>query len=304
MYTAFGLAIASELELPGLRAAGTHEPTLTIRLATDVMARTGFTPVWRSRFSDGCVVTAEASDAGEQRLIYGDRSSFLIAADAGTISCDARDHDDPSWRRFLLDTVLWWTCLTRGMEALHGSAIALEGGVHVLAGGTGAGKTSLAAELMRRGNELFSDDVVLFDRRDGALVAQPGPPLMNVPFGAGDTAELGTPLARFDDQGETWVAVHRSAADPAPIAGIVLLERADGLPLALERIDATVLDLMPHVWGLPHAAETAKDRFDAVSDIARAVPVARLTAGLDAPPAALAAFLDDALATAEGAARA
>jgi hypothetical protein len=115
---------------------------------------------------------------------------------------------------------------------------------------------------------------------------------MNVPLATGDVADLGEPLATFADQGEAWVAAHRSVSEPMPVAGIVLLERGPGRQLAIERIDATVLDLLPHVWGLPHADEGPKARFEAVSDIARIAPVFRLSAALDASPASLAANVE------------
>jgi hypothetical protein len=297
-YRAFGLTIGSDFELPGLRAASA-EPDLALRLRDDAAPEVEMTTVWATRFPGGIEVTAQVAEGGAQRLRFGDRASFDIADDARAVDCRLAHPGDAAALRFLLDTVLWWVCLTRGAEALHASAIELPAGVFAVAGRTGGGKTSLAVALMRRGHKLFSDDVLVFDRRDGALVARPGPPLMNLPFAAGDTSDVGTVLARFEDQGESWVAVKRSSAGPSPVAGILLLERAAGLELGASEIDATVLDVMPHVWGLPHAQEGARERFDAISDIARAARVFRITAGLEVSPASLAALVEEITCNAE-----
>jgi hypothetical protein len=296
-HTAFGLHLASELPLPGLRPSGAREADVAIRWATkpDVVpgdAMPEMTPVWRTRFADGCVVVAEVGQGGNQRLTYGNRACFDISSDAAVIECCARDRSDPSWQRFLLDTVLWWVCLSRGSEALHAGAVELPYGVVAIAARSGGGKTTLAVELLRRGHRLFADDVIVYTRDGDALIAQPGPPLMNLPTAAGDIADLGTPLARFEEDDEAWVAVHRSAEAPAALAAIVVLDRALGRPLGIEQIDATVIDLIPHVWGLPHSDETARQSFEAVSEIVRLCPVFRLSADLDVPPARLAAHVE------------
>jgi hypothetical protein len=301
---AFGLTIASDVPLPPLPGASGGGSLPDVRLTADdageVAAMSDLTPVWRSTFPDGSVVLAEVAPGGAQRLTFGERAAFRVSADGGSVACRFARADDPGALRFLLDTVLWWVSLTHGYEILHASAVALPGGVFAIASHSGGGKTTLAVELVRRGHLLFSDDVLAFERSADTLTAQAGPPLMNVPLAAGDVADIGTPLATFEDQGESWVALHRSCDEPAPLAGIVLLERGPGRKLGIERIDATVLDLLPHIWGLPHAAEGPKARFDAVSDIARIAPVFRLSAALDETPASLARNVEGVASQATG----
>jgi hypothetical protein len=203
------------------------------------------------------------------------------------VICAARDETDPHWRRFLLDTVLWWLCLARGNQVVHASAVESDGGVLAFAGATGGGKTSLAAELLRRGGKLFADDVLVLERHDDGLIAHPGPPLMNLPCTSGYPQDVGRPLARFPAQGENWVAVDRASERSRPVAALFLLRRAPGLPLAVERREATVLDVLPHLWGLPHT-NGAEVRFQVASDLAGSTPIYDLTAEPDVTPAALA----------------
>lgn len=293
LHRAFGLTLRSEIPLPGLRPLAHGEADLAIERAAAGTIGAAWSgpaqpPVWETRFPDGQAVCVELGVAGDQLLAYGDRARFHLSADLRTVGCAIGDEADPHGLRFLLDTVLWWVCLTRGFQVVHASAVESEVGVLAFAGATGGGKTSLAAELLRRGCLLFSDDVLVLERRDGTMIAHPGPPLMNLPCAAGYPRELGRPLARFAAQAENWVAVDRASEEPRPVAALFLLRRASGLPLAAERRNATVLDVLPHLWGLPHAADGPQERFQVASDLAGSTPIYDLTSEPDVPAAALA----------------
>src|SRR6478752_10213357 len=99
---------------------------------------------------------------------------------AARIACLPRDAGDPSWRRFLLDTVLWWTALANGLHVLHAGAVEPGGGGVVgILSASGGGKSTLTGELLARGARLFSDDVLVLGPAP-ELTAHPGPPLMNI----------------------------------------------------------------------------------------------------------------------------
>jgi hypothetical protein len=83
------------------------------------------------------------------------------------------------------------------------------------------------------------------------------------------------------------VAVDRASDRARPVTALFLLRRAAGLPLAVERRDATVLDVLPHLWGLPHA-DGAAERFQVASDLAGSTPIYDLTSEPDVTPATLA----------------
>ena len=297
-YRAFGLTLDSEIPLPGLHPAAAGPPDVALRLvepgALDaVWSGATDKPVWETRFPDGHDVRAELGRAGDQLLAYGENARFHLSADLATISCAIEDERDPHWLRFLLDTVLWWLCLSRGRQVIHASAVATQAGVLAFASATGGGKTTLAAEFLRRGHDLFSDDVLVLEHVAGqAPVAHPGPALMNLPWAAGLTQELGRRLASFDEQREDWVVVDSSSSDSAPVAALFLLRRAPGLASAVERRDVTVLDVLPHLWGLPHSAETPHERFHAAGDLADSIPIYDLTSDPAVTPAALADLVE------------
>ena len=76
---------------------------------------------------------------------------FHLSTDGRVLRCAPTDRDDPIWQRVLLDTVLWTVSLLRGYEQLHASAVRTADGVIAFTAGSGGGKTSLAAEFLRRG---------------------------------------------------------------------------------------------------------------------------------------------------------
>lgn len=65
----------------------------------------------------------------------------------------------------------------RGLHAVHAGAVSIGGRGLLLPGGTHAGKSSLVAELLRRGASYFSDEYALIDA-EGRVHAYPRPLLM------------------------------------------------------------------------------------------------------------------------------
>jgi hypothetical protein len=244
---------------------------------------------WETVFPDGCPVRFLPGRAGDHYLAYGERALFHLAPGAGTVLCAPADVDEPSWKRFLLDTGLWSVSLLRGHEALHASAVELPDGVVAFAARMGGGKTSLAAELVRQGHPLFADDVVALRPAEDGLQAHPGPPLMNLPLEqarAGSHAPIGAVLATFDD--EAWVAVTRPATEPKPVAALYLLDRRPGVEDEVQRIAPTAIDLLPHSIGFYHQRERVRTRFEVFADLATNVPVLELRANVGTTPAAIA----------------
>ena len=109
----------------------------------------------------------------------------------------------------------------RGSEAIHATAVAIDGLALVILGPSRSGKSTLAAALMasshrQRRIKLIGDDrVILTARRDGDLVVQPHPRIAGF----------------IERRGLGLVAVaHRASA---PAAGIVDLGVATRRPIAL-----------------------------------------------------------------------
>jgi hypothetical protein len=254
--------------------------------------------LWQTRFPDGAQVTVERSAQDEHRVCYGDRALYELSADRRLVrwALDDGEAANPAAQRFLLDTVLWWTALARGFELLHASSVLLEGQLIAILGPTGAGKTSLAIELMGRGATLFCDDVLTLRRNRTGVVAYPGPAVMNVPDASLHlTQGWATPIAPFADQHETWMAIERAARTPASLSAAIVIDRAPQNDLSMLHLPQNPLTLMPWTWGLTNIGPSARKSFQVFADLAEHIPAYHLSAPTDIPPAVIADLITSTL---------
>ncbi len=253
---------------------------------------------WRGRLGDGHELTIAWGEAGDLLFDYSGGAKFLFDPARPHLSCAPADPAALAWQRVLLSRVLPNLALAYGCEALHAGAVELPFGVVAVAAPSGTGKSSLVAELMRRGASLFADDVLLLGRRDGTVVAHPGSPHAN--FSAdliGEIApeQLGEVLAEFGD--ERWTSVRKASRKVSRVAAIALLEREGGLPLEASPLAASPLILAPHMLGLPDDEPGREaSRFALYSDLIGSTALLRLTGGDGDSPAALADVLERELA--------
>jgi hypothetical protein len=93
------------------------------------------------------------------------------------------------WERLLFAQVLPLAAALAGRELFHASAVSLDCGAVAFLGSSGAGKSSVAAQLVARGASLVTDDVLALavDLRGTRILAYPGARLAGV-----DPRELAT----------------------------------------------------------------------------------------------------------------
>jgi hypothetical protein len=163
---------------------------------------------------------------------------ILISPDGSELICDP-EPESSEWSALITAQALPLAATLRGFEVIHASGVVLGDSAALFTGRSGAGKSSLAAALLRRGAMLLSDDTVVLEPREGMLVAHPGAALLQL--GAAEhgrlspreRAVLGTPEASLDKQRYNLSAT----ASPAPLGELFLLERSPQGP-PLERIEA------------------------------------------------------------------
>ncbi len=149
-YTAYGLDVESDLELPELVAAdGTAAaPDLRIRLGS-VPPRledpTESRVLWSARPGEWL----QAIDGVGRYYVHDGGRELVIERDGGT---------DADLRAFLFGTTLGAIFHQRGLFVLHACTVALPGGAVAVAGAPGAGKSTTLAALLKRGHRVLSDD--------------------------------------------------------------------------------------------------------------------------------------------------
>jgi hypothetical protein len=295
--SAFGLELQADFPLPGLhRTAERLKDPISLQVVNRSETARRWEPagskgLW-STVIDGCGVLLETGRAGDHRIVYGDRAEFWLSKDLDELLCAPTDRQSPEWQRFLLDTVLGVTSLLRGFEALHASAVVRRGALVAIIANTGGGKTSVAAELLRRGATLFCDDILALRRQLGSVAAYPGPALMNLPA-SGWMPEGAQTLARLGD--EEWIQLNDAPPDRAVPRAIFLLERAPGAPNQVTALPPSPLPLLPHVLATATLRQRARTRFELVADLAAGARLLRVEADIAATPAALADMVEEAL---------
>lgn len=291
---AFGLALQADFPLPGARIAAGEAPAAPGGLTASVVppgTLFGLTADPRRLRHlvayEGCPFATLEGETGDLLFHFGSRAMFHLDDRHRHLRCEFTAGPDRLSERVLLDTVLWTISLARGHELLHAAAVTTPAGVLALVADQGGGKSTLAAEFLRRGSALFADDILALSDGDGRLVGHPGPAVMNLPLAVDPAAVRAAEiLGRFGD--EHWVAVKPVPQAPAPPAAIVLVHRAPGESLRCERVAATTLTLLPFAVTLPHMTARRRRRFELFGRLAETTPVLRLTADPATPAAALA----------------
>ena len=283
---AFGLDIETTFEAPGLpRATGPPSGRRTrLELATAAEIDRSWPAgaarrVLEERFGDGA--PARTIDAHPRRgyRLYARRFGLArISPNGARVVCAPPPAEPWSWQRFLVGRILPWAAVLRGLEAFHASAVAFGGRAIALAGETGAGKTSLAVQLVYRGGEFLTDDVLTVSGGADGPIAYPGAAIASVRPAERELIpdprwnELGRVLGQ---SGKTYVALPR-ADGPRPLGAVYFLGRDEGP--AIERVaapDPRALLAATFVLGVQTPARLM-NQLDVCAGIAHNVPLYRL----------------------------
>ena len=205
----------------------------------------------------------------------------------------------PEWRNalfILLNPALAVSLYLQGMSPLHATSLVRNKEAYLFAGISGAGKSSLAAALIRQGLALHADDISVFSLENGRPVVQAGYPRLKItPEAAAATGWNGSSLDTifFSDPAypKKWLSLsdtdggfHETAA---PIKAVyVLCDRSHGInfPMIDELSPCRrVLFLARHVYGYPWLQKQGKRVLTHCAGLADSVPVfaIRLPEGLD-----------------------
>ncbi|MGN6558781.1 MAG: HPr kinase/phosphorylase [Solirubrobacterales bacterium] len=237
--TAFGLDIASDTPLPFLDGAASNGGGRPLAISYGSEP-----PPWPTdarlisdeRHRDGSVsFQIEAAEAGYR--IHGPAyGTSVLAGDGTSVRGVCGDEGFDGWQRLLVAQVLPFAAVLQGLEVLHAGAVVFDGGAVAISGPSGAGKTSLALALVRRGAELLADDVVAVEGAGEELLAHPGAPIAGIDraevarLRAAGAGEAGSLLAENERE---QIARAEVAERPVPLQALFLLERrseAQGAP--------------------------------------------------------------------------
>lgn len=264
-YSAFGLAVASDLPLDG------------------------FVPASPGRTPDVTVTAGPPASGhdGGQRVVARAEGVLVASVHHGReVTVDPSDTADPGFVSAVVTGELFSVVLRqRGLLVLHGSAVAKNGLAVGFVGNSGWGKSTLAASLVERGWRLLADDLLVVHGlgTDEAPTTIPTHPMMRLSQEALDSVDGGE-MARGQAHAlTTKVRVDQGAAfsdEPTPLARVWVLDPRLAASHASEAFTGlhAVHELVRHTRGrrLLDSEDSKATLLGQCADLARRVPVASL----------------------------
>lgn len=280
-YTAYGVALDSEVDLPELRTrpyVEGSEPDLSIRLCA----------VPPLPNEDGHAFIHSEMD-GELRFFSRAEGRFLYRAGREILLDPVPEMAPSALRLYILGAGLNIALFQRGLWVFHASVVCIEGKAVAFLGHPHAGKTTMAATLHRRGHTLLSDDVLAIRMTEDGPLALPGFPRFKL---WPDSAEaLGVeaetlPRIKEDMDKRSCAVARRFREEPAPLVRMYILGEGPAPEIALLNPRQAHLELIPY-WDLSKfGAAFLQGRrlgtcFLQCGELARRVPVSMLTRTTD-----------------------
>jgi hypothetical protein len=249
-HTAFGLKLELDprISIPGLApAAGDARGALLTRVLLDPEElRRRWDPCGATavcarevRFGETLLRTIDFAEPAGYLLWNRDHGHVLISCDGRELLCEP-DPANEQWATIVAAQALPLAATLRGLEVLHASGVVLDGRAVLITGAAGAGKSSLAAALLRAGGLLLSDDAVALSLHDGALIAHAGSVALQLRatederLSASERDALGRVAGAVEGK-QRYVSA--TAPPPTPFGGLFLLERSAERP-AVQRLEA------------------------------------------------------------------
>jgi hypothetical protein len=185
-YRAYGITLASDTALPGLRQEPAHTNLFDLELAV------GPEPDWvrevahptsplehlrhrRSEEHDSVNLTSLGE--GYYQLEYIDGTQFVLDGAAkrlwGTFQAPLTLED---FATYLSGPVLGFILRRREVTALHASALSIDGNAVILCGESESGKSTTLAAMALRKFPILTEDISPITQESGALYVQPGYP--------------------------------------------------------------------------------------------------------------------------------
>jgi hypothetical protein len=222
------LLLASEIPLPELKRQVDGNPDGFIRL--------GKTP---ERLED--VVANESrwwASKDEYLLRVLGVANFYVSRGREVVVEPAPHALAADIRAYLLSPIFSTLCYQAGMYSLHASSVRVGDGVAAFLGHSGAGKSTQAAYLQRRGYAVVSDDICLLDPRvaeaGGTLVVPVAPALKLWRSALEQLGESAEELPRVFSRDDKYRMEIAELEERLPLREVFFLEWAEQPDAAVE----------------------------------------------------------------------
>ena len=191
-YSMFGLAIRSNVSIPGLTVAAVNfsSPSVSLQLgvpppwtrnAERVKEDIFYTSSYLGIRGDPALRIWKVADGAYLHLIYSDGAQFWLDRLGSSVwGTWPRESSIEETSTYILGPVLGLLLRLRGVTCLHASAVTIGGSAIAFVGSAGAGKSTTAAAFARRGHSVMSDDIVALSEVDGVIRVMPAYPYLSL----------------------------------------------------------------------------------------------------------------------------
>lgn len=237
----------------------------------------------------------KGSGSGDYFIRYTHGLTFRLNAELSRVSVHRiRPTADEDVALFLLGPVLGIVLRLQGVTSLHASAVEIGGRAVAFVGAPGAGKSTTAAIFARNGYAVLTDDIVALQKQESEFLVHPGYPFLNL---LPRSLALLDGLTDVPDGSDRSAEKHRIMLDATerrfqkealPLSAVYLLaERSNDAPRtivsAMTRQEALIA-LVTNTYANKMLDQEMRAReFDALGELARALPMRRIVATSRAP---------------------
>lgn len=272
-YYAFGLKLDSELPLTMLTESDwSGEPDVTVTYGPVF-------PLMQSIPLDSC--GGRFIQEQNRTMIHIPEVAAILTENGNRIVLDPL----PGVRQELLGVYIMGGCMAsilyqRGHFLLHGSCVCREDHAIILTGDSGAGKSTLAAEFLKHGWQIMTDDVSLIVMKDRKPYIQSSYPSQKLWQDAADrlgkTANQLIPLYQEGREEKFHVKIDESYCEGSrPVSAVVVLYKGEETQLQLcEGFDKVNLLMRNRYQEFRIPAENRNSCFQTFLDMAQQCSVA------------------------------
>ena len=284
-YTVAGIVLEADLPLPELSGAtgGEGRRAWRVRLG-GLPSRPELTVVRVIRYASGEIWCELAAGDQAYRLAFPAHVVFDIDVTTGSVTyATIGEVADTTLRHLIVDQLVPHLVAIGGALVLHASCVAVDGAALAVVGGTGRGKSSLAAAFVQAGAALVADDYVLLSEAGDGYLAAPAYPGLRLwedsaAHFAGSAAGL-TQVAQYTSK-RRWEPPLGAAPDERfPLQALVVLGEEpepddDPVRIAPLRGSEAFVALYQQAFRLqPDGREGQAAELDRFVALARRVPV-------------------------------
>jgi hypothetical protein len=189
-YSVFGLLLSANLPIPELRPEKTSASSPSVIVHMDASPYTAGeirseqeTLTYTSAYTDEAGQPAlriwKIADGDLLRLAYFDGTQFWMNREGTELWAQwPKNLTIEDTATYLLGPVFGLLLRLRGVTCLHASAVAFADHAIAFVGSEGAGKSTTAALMARKGCAVISDDVVALVEREGSFYVYPAYPYL------------------------------------------------------------------------------------------------------------------------------